>query len=110
MTQSRIKQLKNLKDSPEYDAVKDIANDADNYHALKTVLDMQGGKALVDALIATAVSNVNRFTANYAELTRDDMVAIAATIEVNLEMARTLTRASENLENADEALAEALRA
>ena len=91
-----------------YEALEGLAEDADKLHDLKTVFDMEGGKVLVDALISDVVNAVSKLSSNYSELTRDQLVSVAAHISVNLALARTLTRSTENLKYADEALKEAL--
>lgn len=92
----------------ETDAIKSIVEDVDKYQALKAVFDQEGGKILVDALIADAVLSINRLD-NYADMTRDELVSLIARLSTSLDLARTLTRADKNFSLADEALEEALR-
>lgn len=111
MTTTRKKKLeKTAKDKPylDYDAIAEIANDADKMHDLKAVFDMEGGKILVDALLRDVVGNVNKLSAMYGELSHSQLISLAAAISVNIELVRTLTRSTENLKNADEALKDAL--
>lgn len=111
MTTTRKKKLeKATQNNPyiNYDALEGLADDADKLHDIKAIFDMEGGKILVDALIADVVSSVDRLASGYSELTHDQFAALAAHISVNLSLARTLTRSTENLKYADEALKDAL--
>lgn len=89
-------------------SLEDTLNDADKYHALKTIFDQDGGQILVDSLIDDVVSSIERLE-NYAELSRDQMVSLVARMTTSLNLARALTRAEENHRLADEALKDALR-
>lgn len=87
--------------------LKEIAEDADKFHALKTVFDQEGGKVLVEALITNVINGVDRLS-SYADMSRDELVSLAAQITISLNTARALTRAEENMSLADEQLQEAL--
>lgn len=102
---------KALKENPNYDEglLNEIADDADKYHALKTVMDQEGGEILVDSLITDVARYVDRLASSHAELTLSEFISLSARIEVSLGMARSLTRAGKNLEGADEALKASLR-
>lgn len=111
MTTTRKKKLEEATQSNpyiNYDALEGLADDADKLHDLKAIFDMEGGKMLVDALITDVVGSVDRLASGYADLTRDEFASLAAHISVNLALARTLTRSTENLKYADEALKDAL--
>ena len=92
----------------ELTELQEIANEADKFHALKTLLDQEGGQIILKHHIDSVVRGVDGL-ANYRHMDRDQLVSVAAMITTNLEMARALTRAAKNLEMADEALEEALR-
>lgn len=85
-----------------------IAEDADKFHALKTLLDQEGGQILLNHHIEAVKRGVEGLS-SYQHLDRDQLVSIAALITTNLDMARALSRAAGNLEMADEALDDALR-
>ena len=101
---------KAIKTNPYYDLtqIREAAEDADKYHALKTVFDQEGGQVLVDTLIAEVTHCVDLLD-NYADMNRDQIVSIVAAMVAAKNLARSLTRAEENLTYADELLDEALR-
>ena len=84
-----------------------IAIDADKYYALKVLHEQEGGQVLVQELIDLAVNGIDSL-AGYKEMSRDELVTVACTITTLLSVARSLTRAEENLSLADEALKETL--
>lgn len=100
---SKEKQLKG------YDSLEEIAGDADDYASLKAVADQRGGQLLVDTLIRNAVFTMDSLAANIGTLSHSEIVSMVTRFDERLQLARSLTRASDNLKAADEQLEEALR-
>lgn len=86
----------------------EIAAEADKFHSLKTLLDQEGGRILLDHYIKKTVGGVDQLS-GYADMPHEKLIALCAFITTNLESARALARAGDNLAMADEALEEALR-
>lgn len=87
----------------------EIAAEADRFHALKTIVEQEGGQVLLEHYLKNVVACIDMLKA-YADLPHEKLIAICASLTVNLESARALARAGDNLALADEALEEALRA
>lgn len=92
----------------ELTEVYEIAGEADKFHALKVILEQEGGQILLKHYIESAVRGIDGLS-QYQSLTHPELVALCALITTNLQSARALTRAADNLSMADEALEEALR-
>lgn len=86
----------------------DLAKEADQFHALKTLAEQEGGQLLLKHYITSAVAGIDKL-AQFGSLSHAELIAVCAHISVNLDAARSLARAAENLALADEALEEALR-
>lgn len=86
-----------------------MVEDADRYHSLKNIFDQPDGQILVDTLIEDSVGAVNLLESNYQAMSRDELVNVIARLSASLNLARALSRASENLADVDQALDEALR-
>lgn len=109
--QSRQEKLeKATNHNPYYEQTElfEAAKDADNYHALKSVFDQEGGQLLVKALIDDVVMGLNQLD-NYSTMSRDELVSVIARISHARGLANALTNASSNLAAADELLEEALQ-
>lgn len=100
-----------LKDNShlDKDVLFEIAEDADQYHALKVLLDQEGGSLLVDNLLADVLASVEQLAGSYQTLTLQQFIGFSARISSSLGTARSITRAAENLKGADELLTERLR-
>ena len=85
-----------------------IEKDVDDFAALAAVAKTDGGKILVQTLMADVVGAVERLT-NYKGKTLDELISICADLNANLSLVRTLTRAEKNKKLAQEALEEALQ-
>ena len=108
----RKKKLKKaLKENPrlDHDAIQEIADDADDYAALKAVADQRGGELLIDTLVRNAIFSMESLASNISTLSHSEIVSLVTRFDERLQLARSLTRASENLKDADERLKEALR-
>lgn len=64
---------------------------------------------LVATLLKDIVSSIDRLS-TYKDMSRDDLVTVAAQITTTLAIVRALTRSETNLKYADEELEEALSA
>jgi len=102
---------KELKKNPhlQADVLYEIAEDVDKYAALKDVCLSPGGEILVETLFDDAANITDDIAANYSRYKLEDFQARSARLSVVLNLARSLLRAGENLEGADETLKEALR-
>lgn len=113
MKNQRTKKVETaLKENPSLsneDFLKEAAEDADRYHALKRVLDSEGGELLCESLIADAMRCFDAMAANHRTLNHAEFISLSAQAQSALTLARALTRAAENLKAADEALSDALR-
>lgn len=100
------------KDNPTIDAdsLYEIAEYADKYAALKNVADTEGGQILIDTLFKDAADTCNQLASNYRTYQLSDFQSASAKLAVVLSLAQSLLRAGENLDGAEEALEEALRA
>lgn len=109
-TPRRVKVEKAAKDNQYYELTDlyEIAGEADKFHALKTILDQEGGQVLLEHYIKSAVAGVDAL-AQYETLSYERLISICALIHSNLQSARALSRAADNLSMADEALEEALQ-
>jgi hypothetical protein len=109
---TRQKKVQGATENNQYLSLTDleeVAKDADRYHALKVLHDSEGGQVLIDTLISDVVLGVNQLE-SYKDMSRDELVSVAARITTCLNTARALSRAAENLEYADEELEDRLRA
>lgn len=89
--------------------LKDLAFEADRFHALKVLMEQEGGQVLCDTLISDVVAAMNVLVGHYPSMDRDQLVSMIARMEASLNMTRALYRAADNLEAVDADLEEALR-
>lgn len=92
----------------DYTELKEIAEDAEKYHALKVMMQSDGGQVLIESLVQDIVMGLNQLE-SYSSLSRDEMVSIIARISSSRHLIQALQNADENLKDADEALEDALR-
>lgn len=103
----RLSQLK--KANPEVAARADaqgVAEDIDTYAALAGVATSEGGQTLLKALNRDIAGAVNALIGGYRTLPDMELRSLCATLEARIQLARTLHRAPQNLDLAEDALKE----
>lgn len=81
----------------------------DKYHALKTLLDQDGGKALVASLLTDVKNCVERIATGYKVMTYEEFLSVSAELSAKLSLARELTRAEQNEKYIDQQILDALQ-
>lgn len=76
-------------------ALLEAMEDADRLHALKVVLDQEGGRMLVDAMMTDAIATINKLIGGYrdSDVTETQLRAWCAQLDINLSTVRTLKSA-----------------
>lgn len=97
-----MKALKNEDLSPEQQ------DDIDVYTALKTVASSDGGKILIANLLKDIVGTVGVLENQYKTLSHIEVIAHCAAMSEKLALLRTLTRASQNLDDLKKLLEDTL--
>ena len=91
---------------PELD---EMVEESDKLHAIKVVLDQEGGKMLVDSLLTDTISSIELLTREYRTLSHADLIVNIARIEVYLSFVRTLYTARDNENQLNEYIKERLK-
>lgn len=92
----------------ETSEVQDMIEDSNRLHSLKVVLDQEGGRMLVEALMEDVMGALNHVTSGYKTLNHAELMAQCATLKANLDLVSTLKRASLNEKELDEWIKEQL--
>ena len=83
--------------------------DSSRLHDLKVVLDQKGGKMIVSALLSDVVSNIDRISSGYKDMSHSELQGFCASLEVNLSIVRSLYRAKQSEKELDALIAEELK-
>lgn len=100
---SKYDKKKVLEKNPE---LADMLEDSERLHALKVVLDQEGGKMLVDSLLADIIGAVNRLAYESRTSTHVELLADCATLRANMDIVQVLHQAKSNEKEIDEILRE----
>ena len=73
---------------------------------LKALYDTDGGKLLVDTLMAQVVNMINQLSSGYKHMTLEEFISTSADLSTKLNMVRSLTKAKKNQEVLEELLKE----
>ena len=92
--QSTRKQIKKLAEQDPL--LKSLLADSENAHDLKVLFESDGGKLLVSALLQDIINAVDKIAGSYQTATHQELMSYAATLSTNLNLIRSLGRASEN--------------
>jgi hypothetical protein len=84
--------------------IEDTKADVDRYGALAGLAATDGGKKLVETLLADVQVDVENLSSNYATLTEAEMRSIGSRLNVCLKLSRALNRSQEQYELAKEYL------
>lgn len=100
------KEIKGLENDEN---LQEMVEDSERLHALKVVLDQEGGRMLVEALLADAMGSVNRLTSGFKDMSHTEMISECALLRTNLSLVQTLSGASAQEKEIDEIIKEAMR-
>lgn len=97
-------------ESPErFEELSALADDVDRFHDIKAIVDMPGGRQLIDGLTKDVVSTVNTLSTQFKTLSHTELIALCAFLNARLTLMRVLTRASVNFKDANALLEEELQ-
>jgi hypothetical protein len=68
----------------------------EDFGALRSLANTDGGKLLVEALTKDALNSIERFANQYKTLTHQEFIALGAEVSIRLGLLRTLSRAEKN--------------
>ena len=91
------------------EAVVAIVDDVEQYAAISAVGNSEGGKLIIDGLVADVISGLDSVTSNYKTATHAELMGTCAGLKANLDLLRVLTRAHKNKNLAQDALEEAIK-
>ena len=94
-----------MKEDQQEDIKKDLAIEG----SLEAVAMSEGGQILIKALVKDIISSVDTLSANYSVFTIEKFISLCADIKSKSDMARTLTRSSDNKAYLEELLTEAIK-
>lgn len=89
--------------------LEEMIADSERLHDLKVVLDMPGGKMLVEALLEKVIHSVNSLSSKYSELSHTELISLCATLESNLSLVNILYGAKESEKIVDEMIKDMLK-
>lgn len=87
---------------------KAIAKDLKDIAAISALANMDGGKILIKNLAKDIISNIHKISNNFSEYSLQEFVGIGASLRVNIDMIRALTKSNENKKFLEELLEETL--
>jgi len=78
------------------DEQNEIQKDLGIAKDMEAVANSKGGKLLIESLSADIIGNIERISSGYDERTLQEFISLAAKIEVNLDLYKTIAGATEN--------------
>lgn len=87
---------------------KEVAKDVSKYQEIAHVASMPGGKILIDGALESVVSIIEAVIASYKQ-SPAELISLAAQLDANYTLLKTLTNSSENSAGAAARLARLLR-
>jgi len=82
--------------SNEY--VVSVADATDTLHSIKALMDQEGGRNLLALTLKSIRQSVDGIIGGYRTISHTELVALCASLEAHMAMARLLTHASERYE------------
>lgn len=102
MTESKLEKIKN---SPEATI---IADELERVSAIEAFNLSKGGSVLFKSLMTDAIGCIDTLGNRYGQLSREEFIALCADMKTKLDLARVMSKASKNKEQAEKDLEEAL--
>lgn len=92
------------------EVVNPILDDLETYASLESLQNTEGGKLLIKTLTADVYATIDALAMSYKKATHAELQALCATLQVNLDVLRSIKNARKNKELARSVLDEKLGA
>lgn len=90
--------------------IQELMEQSTKLHDLKALADTNGGKELIRLLVRDTINTLHSLRSTYRDSSREELVAMIATMSAHYDVARMLIKAEENEKEAEEMLDEQLSA
>lgn len=102
MDQNKLEQISNNENATI------IADELDKVSAIEAFNLSKGGAILFKSLMSDAISSIDTLGFKYSTLTQQEFIALCADMKTKLDLARVMSKASKNKDQAQKDLEQAL--